>query len=328
MKLAHLYMQISKNMKLFLVKSFVIFILILSLIGIVNTIFPHEEDGYYREYFDKIDKLKNEDREPSLILLGGSNVAFGFNTQTLEDSLNVPVINMGLHAGIGLNFIVDDCLRYLKPHDMLVLFPEYTHFYDNYAYGERVLSSLFLLRPFYVSKVLNYREFFQIIKCLPLSLNENISIWVHNHIHPEASPTEIFVYKKSAFNSYGDVIAHWVPWAKELPQDFVDENHLPTNKNMKLNKAYIEHLEIQLEKLREKEISVIIIPPVLAKSQYVYNKKSIEHIYKYLQAKFDVISCCPEDMAYDNSLFFGTVYHLNQKGAEKHTRHVISLLKK
>src|SRR5690349_24986573 len=39
---------------------------------------------------------------PRIILIGGSNVSFGIDARLMQQTLGIPVINDGLHAGLGL----------------------------------------------------------------------------------------------------------------------------------------------------------------------------------------------------------------------------------
>lgn len=75
---------------------------------------------------------------PRIIFVGGSNLAFGLDSQRIKDSLNINVINYGLHAGIGLKYMVDDISTYARKGDIIVFAPEYSHFYSGLAYGESI----------------------------------------------------------------------------------------------------------------------------------------------------------------------------------------------
>lgn len=91
-------------MKKYLFKSLqFISVLVLSLI-IIGFVLPYNNDGYIRAQKFKMDKLADPRRKPTIVILGGSNAAFGYDTKLLNDSLKMPVFNAGLHAGLGMNF--------------------------------------------------------------------------------------------------------------------------------------------------------------------------------------------------------------------------------
>lgn len=66
-----------------------------------------EQDGYLQAYNKKC-QLLEDTPSPRIIFVGGSNLAFGLDSQRIKDSLNINVINYGLHAGIGLKYMIDD----------------------------------------------------------------------------------------------------------------------------------------------------------------------------------------------------------------------------
>ena len=72
-----------------------------------------EQDGYLQAYNKKCQLLEDAPA-PRIIFVGGSNLAFGLDSQRIKDSLNINVINYGLHAGIGLKYMIDDISTYAK----------------------------------------------------------------------------------------------------------------------------------------------------------------------------------------------------------------------
>ena len=71
--------------------------------------------------------------EPKIILVGGSNLAFGIASDSIEKALEKPVVNFGLYAGFGLTFVLKEAVTEVKKGDVIVLCPEYyltlaTHF--------------------------------------------------------------------------------------------------------------------------------------------------------------------------------------------------------
>ena len=77
------------------------------LLGIVLVmclhIMPQYQGAYTAALLDKVERL-NSIEQPKLVLLGNSNLAFGMNSEKIEDALGMPVVNMGLHGGLGNAF--------------------------------------------------------------------------------------------------------------------------------------------------------------------------------------------------------------------------------
>lgn len=86
----------------FLLKiSIVLVVVIFFVFGIVM---PQYREDYMVALVDKYNYAK-EIAAPKVILYGGSSVAFGIDSERIEQKLGMPVVNMGLHAGWGRHFL-------------------------------------------------------------------------------------------------------------------------------------------------------------------------------------------------------------------------------
>src|ERR1700722_8464973 len=56
---------------------------------------------------------------PKIIMTGGSSVAFGIDSKELQDSLKMPVVNLGMHAALGLNFILAEASKFARNGDVI-----------------------------------------------------------------------------------------------------------------------------------------------------------------------------------------------------------------
>lgn len=65
------------------------------------------------------------EREPQLILLAGSNAFFGLSARRLSEHYGVQTVNAGVHAGLGLTYILDYGKRFIRPGRLFVLPLEY-----------------------------------------------------------------------------------------------------------------------------------------------------------------------------------------------------------
>jgi hypothetical protein len=65
-----------------------------------------------------------------LLLVGGSGVLYSLRASDLERDLGGPVINFGLHAGLGLDYLLSRVERAARPGDVVVLFLEYGLYVD------------------------------------------------------------------------------------------------------------------------------------------------------------------------------------------------------
>lgn len=77
-----------------------------------------------------IDKERSLRTAPGrrIVFVGGSNLAFGIDSLAIGRRLGLSPVNMGLHAGLGLQFMFRETRTGLRPGDLVVLSLEYEHF--------------------------------------------------------------------------------------------------------------------------------------------------------------------------------------------------------
>lgn len=60
--------------------------------------------NYEASLIDKVERLQSIN-EPKIILIGNSNVCFGIDSEKIEEAFGMPVVDMGLHGGLGNAFL-------------------------------------------------------------------------------------------------------------------------------------------------------------------------------------------------------------------------------
>ncbi len=56
-----------------------------------------------------------------IVVCGGSSCAFGINTDVMQQKFGLPVVNFGMHAGMGAPVLAGLALKYTKPGDTLIV---------------------------------------------------------------------------------------------------------------------------------------------------------------------------------------------------------------
>src|SRR5689334_19236212 len=67
---------------------------------------------------------------PKILLVGGSNVRFGFSAEQIERDTRVPAVNLALSADLGVDYLLYLTRSVAKPGDTVVMALEYD-FYDS-----------------------------------------------------------------------------------------------------------------------------------------------------------------------------------------------------
>jgi len=275
--------------------------------------------------YASIDKHNRLDSLPSpkIVFVGGSNLAYGLNSKRVEDSLHMPVVNMGLHAGFGLKFILNEVKPYLKKGDIVVLSPEYHHFYSaNMLNGEKVLVALL----FEVDrKNFNYITFLQAIHLIPLTIQYAVSKLMGKQMDMMEEEVETGYekqYKRNSFNVYGDEVMHL---------RFPNQHIIQMSKHSDTEKILSESLDLiaDFDKyVTNRKARLLIIPPSFMGSIYKSGyEKTINNIDLKLKDQNTPFILSPKSFIFKDSLFFNSVFHLNKQGVEQRTDSIIRVLK-
>ncbi|MBD5105768.1 MAG: hypothetical protein HDT41_02120, partial [Lachnospiraceae bacterium] len=87
-----------KKELLFFLKCIILAILLFLLCFVV--IMPQYLQNNQASLIDKVKRLESIEG-PKIVLVGNSNLPFGIVSEDMENALHMPVVNMGLHGGVG-----------------------------------------------------------------------------------------------------------------------------------------------------------------------------------------------------------------------------------
>ena len=300
-------------LKYFLLKTSTFLSIPLALILLVGITFPPTPRSSTSLLFAKIDKdkLLKESPSPRLIMIGGSNLSFGINSQMIKDALDLNPINTGIHADIGLKYMMDDVLEHIKPGDIVVMAPEYQHFYGTYAYGRHSL----LITVVDVDRdSLNNLSAKQWLDILPFFPKFSFSKLKPSEYFFQQSK-KIGVYERRSFNQYGDVDIHWShPGKKVRPNDKFNDN---------INENLIQEMVEFREKVSQKGAILYLTFPGYQKASFDKNKEEIYKIEKKLSQNNFLLLGYPERYKIPNNMMYNTPYHLNKEGVDLRTQRLI-----
>ncbi|GHB37134.1 hypothetical protein [Mongoliitalea lutea] len=302
-------------MKKFIKKIIVFLSVVLSVYMLMSLNVKKRNDIRNNDYMlAMIDKHQRVEglNSPKLIFAGGSNLAFGLDSERIQEELDIPVVNLGLHAGLGLDFMLKELKDQTKEDDIVVVSFEY--FLDNS--GDRELKKH--IRRGYAAAQKYY----------PINLKDEILSDIFNlrlrikfplkEVKSDSLP-KFRPYTRSAFNIFGDHIAHL---EKSHNSDLMDRSVIPYtywSGIKKINKFSNE--------LKEKGVELYFMYPPYPSSEYEVNKETISMLDVDISADLEIeILSTPEDFVMADSLFFDTIYHLNKDGREYRTDQVIKLL--
>lgn len=267
-------------------------------------------------YFSLIDKhqMLKEKGAPRIVLVGGSNLSFGINSKLIKDTFNVNVINTSVHAGLGLKFITEDIVRFINKGDVVILSPEYEHFYGNTLYGnEPMLNTVVSIPETY--EFFSFHNWKEIVGVLPETALKNIVKFGFSKLNHLSGIKKTGIYDRDSFNEYGDAIAHY----DLKPEEF---NSSPGMKG-EFNSETINTILLFKEKIEKKGGLLVFTYPCLMRSSFASITREIDKInYEMVNHKIPIIGT-PQRYSLDDSLYFNSSYHLTFPGVNIRTTHLI-----
>ncbi len=280
-------------------------------------VYPGRANGYIAATLDKHAMIAAH-QPPRLFLVGGSNVAFGIDSPALDDALPYRPINLGLHANVGLDFLLAEALACVERGDVVVVSLESEHFRMDTT--GVTLAALLESRP-RSAAYLSVRQW----KAL---LDQGLSVlrvYVRRSLKGKDADREREIYGRGAFNGYGDVVGHHgdTPDHRDYgfskPIEEVDPG--PADDAIrKLNRFALA--------CRAAGVEVWYEFPPIPPAEY----QAVSALLKYVQDEMTRVGEMPvlvgqAEAVYPLELFFDTKYHLSQKGKQQRTAVLIDRIR-
>jgi hypothetical protein len=302
-----------------LFKGWVFAFFIVASSTILLVFLPANPSSYLSAILDKHELLKLTPGH-RVIMVGGSNIAFSLDSERLISLLDKPVINDGLHAGLGMRFILNDLVPFLHSGDAVVLSPEYSTFFNDALEGNDLTMALLLevypqaVQSFEAPQYVRLLDFYiTMLRARVLRL-ANILIYTSEIKDP--------IYNRAAFNRYGDVIAHI---GKQSVLKI--ENSAYISASTSYNMTVIDVFNRFARQASVKDAKVFLVFPASRKTNCIATKSRFEQLENYLRKHLDFpVLSHPLDSCLDDVFFFDSRYHLNKEGRQLRTLQLAELL--
>jgi hypothetical protein len=286
------------------------------------------DEAYMAATLDK-QKLLTTAPSPKVVLVGGSNLAFGVDSGMIEARIGLPVVNMGLHADIGLAYMLEEVKPYVRSDDTIVVIPEYEQFYGETMYGGRQLWMVlwafpegfnFLKWPSqYLTLATSFHQHMAVrYRLLGLRLSTIMHGWFPGSTTSPRVSVGDSDYFRSGFDHRGDYIAHLGLPAKSKLQG-------PEHITGALNESAFRVLADFGQFVTAKGAKLIVLWPSLAENHFQARKDKIDAVVKGLGSLGDIdVRGTPAESAMPTTLFFDTMYHLNAQGRHRKTEEILT----
>lgn len=287
-------------------------------------------DAYLLAMLDKYKLLQNRSR-PRIILVGGSSLAFGIKSHKLVEAFDRPIVNMGVHVGLGLHCQLKMIEENIRKDDIVVLLPEYRAVSNREDFeGDMKLASMLVdLWPegaqFFESGLLTTGQSSSGDPVLTRlheaceGVAKRISSGSRNVFRNERPS----VYRRSGFNEYGDLTLHYdAPTWEQRRRDLVfysfDAAHTAFVKDA---------LNTFADKCAAQGAKVFFGYQPVSTLSYEHCGHHYAALHTYLQhkLKFPVLYA-PQAAVLPIEHFFDSPSHLNGVGAGERTNRLAQVL--
>ena len=297
----------------FAVKLFLFFSIIFCFA--VCVVMPQYKLGYMAAFIDKLEREENISG-PKIVLLGDSNVAYGVDSGKIEEMLGMPVVNMGLHGGLGQTFCMDLAKKGIRQGDIVIILP------GKYDYEAKLLDGtlawLLLESDLTLLSRVNRQDYFTLLKGYPAYLKKAITLW-KNHTGNLDDPVG---KDRDDLNEYGDICS--VGDVNIMEDGYIRTDPFCEDINYNLMDYFNEYNRYVQEKGAVMVLaSAPILEPLLING-YSTAQRRQDELAQALE--FPVISDCM-NYIYPPEYFYDTNFHLNDRGKEIRTMQLVEDIK-
>jgi hypothetical protein len=280
--------------------------------------------SYLAAYFDKQTLLQNTP-SPRIILVGGSSVAFGFDSKELSKITEMPVVNLGLAVGLGVRFILESIRPYLNEGDIIILSPEYQSIITR-RYGGDLLVQLVMLEPQTLKYFSNITEYWEMVQALPAihtSAVKNMLEDLKLRHCLICTNRDLLYFRKALDPATGDILNNdpaSYPVNNEVLVLPFEINTRAVVKNIVYLNEFYNYAQTQNVKM------YYFYPSTLRTTDDLTSTRLVKLNEKFKESlKFPLLNSI-KDSQYDSQYILDTAYHLNKQGQAINTARLYELL--
>ncbi len=253
---------------------------------------------------------------PKIVLLGGSNVAFGFNSALLRKQTGMPVVNMALLAPLGIEYILSDAQAYIKKGDVVILSFEYNIGVKGDMESQLYAADFIPENLNFVSDTLGLTEKWQSRILHRLHAPVKIETILENpRIEDKFS-----IYFRGAFNKEGDIVSHFNNYKGNVHDDGGKVTSFHFQPHIDVINRFTKQFEDQGAK-------VYYLYPTIAQSFYNNTETAVHELEGIMNNSLKAkILAGPDQSVFPDSSCFDTVFHLNEEARDIHTKNVARAL--
>ena len=293
-----------------------IILVILTIFGIVK-VKSDIDENYFASIVDK-HHFARSIHKPKIMLVGGSNLAFGIASDSIEKKMNRPVVNLGLYVGFGLDFILKDAISEVRKGDLVIISIEYYLRKNEEEYSEQMAA--FAYSPAY--EYVGYTDFLDFFKKQAsfFSRYSRNLIFFPNRIKSPKIDDKISDYFRKGFSQKGDLLAH-----------INNPPIRPLNDLARLKKrSYLNEIQLINQFIKDVRTiggQVVWNYPCYSQTGYDLNSEELKYYENQIQQNVNCLKINNlKDEIYPDNCFYDTHFHLSGKCRIERTQKLIDIL--
>lgn len=301
----------------------ILLVLLLPFFTVAAAVFclpPQYQETFLGALDEKYERLTGLEEE-KIVIVGGSSVAFGIDSDLIETYTGRPVVNFGLYAALGTKLMLDLSRAGIREGDIVLLAPEPDPETLSLAfYGENTWRAV--------------EGDFSMLRYIPMQNKLSLFGSAFSYAQEKLSyalagapPRPSGVYASASFDEHGDIV---YPREKNEMFFYYDKNKTVSLTPEIFSEDFIEYVNDYIQFCESKGAKVYFsFCPInrLALSEDT-TEETFDAYESYLTDRLD----CPvlgsvRDSVMEEGYFYDTNFHLNDAGVIAHTdRYVRDLL--
>lgn len=281
---------------------------------------------------DKYERLYSID-EPKVVLIGGSSVAFGYDSALIEQTLGMPVVNFGLYADLGTLAMLELSRGAIREGDIVIVAPECDSQTMSMYFNPAITLRTAEERPSMLLR-LSPDRFFKCAGALFDFVSDKMS-----YLRAGESSRGSGIYDARYFNAYGDIDGtidldgdgegdH--PRVVNILPRYYEEDTPITLDTSLCDTEFLDYLRDYRDLCRRRGATMYYTYSPMNALALTYDAEGEETaaLHKSLADALgkDTLLGEPADFVYEAGYFYDSNYHLNETGAVMHTLRVLEEL--
>jgi hypothetical protein len=256
---------------------------------------------------------------PRIILAGGSNVSFGLDAEMMEQALGIPVINDGLHAGLGI-VPLRELQEYIHKGDVIIISLEYSMFSST----DVMEGDLAFLSDWIEYSPRRIRHLSDPWRKIPsvyaTMLQRKVNRRVNAFLLGGSLDAMRSIFLGTKYNDNGDFIGH-LQEASTPPRKITSVPYPVSG----VQEDIFLFLEDFQRAAHEKGAEVYFEAPASRETNCeTTGETSLANFFKLFEERSSIHLITPiEEVCLPDRYFFDTAYHLNARGRELKTQRLI-----